>query len=668
MRNYLKRALHFDFHTLPAIPDLGADFDAEKFASQLSEAKVEYINFFARCNLGHSYYPTKVGIRHPYLKDKDIYGDLLRACHKRDIGVTAYFNASLSHALADVHRDWNVVKEDGSIMNFGGNPKNHAFRTMCYDTPYGDHLIAEVKELLEMYPETDGIFIDCFSFPPPCFCPICMDNMKAENVDINDKRAVQQYNERKKMRFAKKLREIVPKDKKFLINSALSNGTCIEGRTELDSHSEIECLVCDNIWGYDYFPVKVAYERNIYENTVFMSGRFRDTWGDFGGIRQIDELKYDAYLGLLNCVEFSIGDHLHPRGKFEDEVFLATKNIFKELEKVEKWTHKAKYIPEIAILHPLNFDIEHPLPDTPEHLNCDRLFTSFKGCTRILAELKYQYDIIDDRMDFSKYKLIILPDAMVLNENAAEKLKAYLDAGGKVISSGQSGLKTDLSDFMLKDYWNFGYEGEEPYNVSFFKALGDANKGMPDLVSAIYSQGIALSKKDGNEVLGEYWLPYFNMHWDGHQRYTYIPYDKKSDKLYSVLKNKNVIHINFKIFEAYMKYSYQVYRTLIDNCIKLMYNEKILNTDLPVFARASLAKSGEGTLLQVVSSYPEKKETRGVIDNVIKLYNTNFEIRCEKPSEVYTVPDMKKLEFSYENGYLKFIVPEIDGHAMVYFK
>lgn len=87
MRNYLKRALHFDFHTLPAIPDLGADFDAEKFASQLSEAKVEYINFFARCNLGHSYYPTKVGIRHPYLKDKDIYGDLLRACHKRDIGV-----------------------------------------------------------------------------------------------------------------------------------------------------------------------------------------------------------------------------------------------------------------------------------------------------------------------------------------------------------------------------------------------------------------------------------------------------------------------------------------------------------------------------------------------------------------------------------------------------
>jgi len=221
---------------------------------------------------------------------------------------------------------------------------------------------------------------------------------------------------------------------------------------------------------------------------------------------------------------------------------------------------------------------------------------------------------------------------------------------------------------MLKDYWNFGYEGNEPYNISYFKAVGKANENMPDLVSAIYSQGIALSKKDGNEVLGEYWEPYFNRHWDGHQLYSYIPYDKKSEKLYSVLKNKNVIHINFKIFEAYMKYSYQVYRTLLDNCIKMMYDKKLMKTTLPVFARASLAESNNGTLLQIVSSYPEKKDSRGVIDNSIKLYNIDFEIRADNPKKVYTVPEMKELEFSYENDCVKFTVPEIDGHAMVYFE
>ena len=528
--------------------------------------------------------------------------------------------------------------------------------------------MAEVKELLEMYPETDGIFIDCFSFPPPCFCPVCIDKMKAENVDITNAREVQKYNERKKYRFAEKLRSLVPQNKKFIINSALSEGTCITGKTKLESHSEIECLVCDDIWGYDYFPVKVAYERNKFENTVFMSGRFRDTWGDFGGIRQQSELEYDAYLGLLNCVEFSVGDHLHPRGKLEKEVISSVKNLFDELEKVERWTHKAKYIAEIGILHPINFDIEADLPDTPAHLSCARLFESFKGCVRILAELKYQYDIIDDTMDFDKYKVLILPDAMVLNENASVKLKAYLDKGGKVISSGQSGLKPDLSDFALKEYWNFGYEGNEPYNVSYFKPTGETAENMPDLVSAIYCQGIALSKKEGNEILGEYWLPYFDRHWDGHQVYAYIPYDKKSDVLYSVLKNGNIIHINFKIFEAYMKGAYQIYRTLIDNCIKMMYEERLLKTDLPVFARASVAKAGNGTLLQVVTSYPEKKDARAVIDNAIKLYNVSFEIKCDKPAKVYTVPEQKALDFTYENGYVKFAVSEIDGHTMIYFE
>ena len=56
-----RRALHFDFHTAPGIPNLFADFDAERFADQLVDAHVEYINFTARCNMGFSYYNTKVG-------------------------------------------------------------------------------------------------------------------------------------------------------------------------------------------------------------------------------------------------------------------------------------------------------------------------------------------------------------------------------------------------------------------------------------------------------------------------------------------------------------------------------------------------------------------------------------------------------------------------------
>ena len=56
-----RRALHFDFHTSPGIDNLLANFDAEKFAEQLQSAHIEYINVAARCNMGFSYYETKVG-------------------------------------------------------------------------------------------------------------------------------------------------------------------------------------------------------------------------------------------------------------------------------------------------------------------------------------------------------------------------------------------------------------------------------------------------------------------------------------------------------------------------------------------------------------------------------------------------------------------------------
>ena len=38
------RAIHFDFHTLPEIPDLCDNFNAEEFAQDLADAKVTYIN------------------------------------------------------------------------------------------------------------------------------------------------------------------------------------------------------------------------------------------------------------------------------------------------------------------------------------------------------------------------------------------------------------------------------------------------------------------------------------------------------------------------------------------------------------------------------------------------------------------------------------------------
>ena len=46
------RQIHLDFHTSELIPDIGAQFDAKRFAGVLSAASVDSVTLFATCHHG----------------------------------------------------------------------------------------------------------------------------------------------------------------------------------------------------------------------------------------------------------------------------------------------------------------------------------------------------------------------------------------------------------------------------------------------------------------------------------------------------------------------------------------------------------------------------------------------------------------------------------------
>ena len=157
-----RHAVHFDFHTSPGIENILENFDAEKFADQLAAAHVEYINMAARCNMGFSCYNTKVGKKYPGLGDRDPLKEILDACHKRGIGVTAYFNIGLNHEMAADNPGWLKIRKNGVIHE--ENKFNNFFRIMCYNSPYREHFLEQIREVCEY--DIDGIFCDCSQEPP----------------------------------------------------------------------------------------------------------------------------------------------------------------------------------------------------------------------------------------------------------------------------------------------------------------------------------------------------------------------------------------------------------------------------------------------------------------------------------------------------------------------
>ncbi|MFC1582006.1 hypothetical protein ACFL4W_00570 [Planctomycetota bacterium] len=79
-----------------------------------------------------------------------------------------------------------------------------------------------------------------------------------------------------------------------------------------------------------------------------------------------------------------------------------------------------------------------------------RVYMSFTSVTQLLQEEVIPYNLIykKDLDDLSAYKLIVVVDAYCLKEWEADKLAAYVKAGGRLLSIGRTGERTD--NFLLR--------------------------------------------------------------------------------------------------------------------------------------------------------------------------------------------------------------------------
>lgn len=639
----IKRAVHFDFHTMPGIENFGEHFNAAAFARQMKDAHVEYINMFGRCNLGFSYYPTKVGVPYPTMKG-NLLGDVVRECHKLGIRVTGYLNLGLSHEIIRRNPGWAKMTKDGKTYDFDtadkGDKQAHYFRKGCFNTGYGDHLVEEVKEILAQ--GVDGIFGDTIT-AYPCYCPKCLSDMKKMGYDFRNDADAFAFADLQVKRIAQRIRDVVPEDKYLFLNG-------FPFHYGLISHAEIECLPAR--WSYDNFISRAAYARPLYDKLVYMNGRFQTEWGDFGGYKSRASIENDFYDGLMNCATPMLGDHLHPAELAESEVYRELGEIYEEIMAYEKWTDFAKYDAEIAVLSDVR-----------------KLGPTHYGIGRLLSELKYTFNIVMTDGDFSAYKLVILPDHTHVDERLAAKLKDYLAKGGKVISTGTSGLTPDGTGFALPE-WDFDYCGMDPMEISYFRMNVESREVAKNFRWDTYSHSMLMKAREGNTSLGEHITTYFHREFDGEHWFYYTP--QKNETGYSIaLVNgaENVAHIAFPLCEAYMENFLAAHRVLLGALIDRFLPDRLICADaLPISARTTLTGTEDYKLFHVKVTYPELRGKMGLIDehNVLPAGRV-VAVKGEYTS-VLLLPNETPVAAEVHDGYTYITLPEITGYAMFLLK
>jgi hypothetical protein len=654
-------ALFFDFHTMPANPDVGHEFDFEVTADWFAECGVDFVVFPARCNLGTAYYPTKLGIPHEAMQ-QDLFGKLVAACHARDIAISAYINVGLSHEEAYRHRDWTVLRADGRMYAepFG----NSFFRQMCYHTGYADHVAGMAREVAEWY-GVDGFFFDCFH-TQPCIGVECMERMKDEGVDFQDPKQLNDFNYRKMLAMAAKLSETVRAVNPELL--LYFNGIDFAAQANLGSYLELECLPQGG-WGYELLPMVARYMRTLGKPMLNMTGRFQKSWGDFGGVRPAASVEYDCIRGIANGIPPTIGDHFHPRGDLNRAVMAMDCEVYDSLRPLQPWIEGAKPVVEIGNVMKCDYPGYRWAGGTrPQEKNLAVQAT--KAATRVLCELKMQFDNVTVASNWGDYKVLVLPDEVELSAELQARVERHLAKGGAIISSGHSGLDPSRERFVL-DEWGVNYVGDDPYDPAYIQFGPAISDGMPDMPVTLYEKGTDIEAQAGTEVLATIVAPYYNDMWDGRHGFRYTPPQVDTGRP-AITRRGRVAHVSHPIFRTYFTSGALPMRQIVANLLEDFLPLPLIRTPgAPSFSRVTVTAQPSRRMVYIMAYLPEARGAGvNMIEEPLELHDFAVQLRLDgqKPRHAYLAPGQEPLPFVVEDGYAKVTVPCVRGWAVVVFE
>ncbi|MEN6401706.1 MAG: alpha-amylase family protein, partial [Armatimonadia bacterium] len=412
------RQIHLDFHTGDHVPGIGSAFEPNEFGDTLAAAHVNSITCFSRCHHGWIYHETArfPERKHPHLTCNLLAGQI-EACHARDIRVPIYITVQWDHYTSRQHPEWLVLDENG--CHPGTKPFDAGFYCrFCLNTPYVDFLAEQTAEVCDTLP-TDGIFFDIVS-PMSCSCQYCKDGMKSEGMDAADPAQRAAYGDLVLQRFERRMFEVVKSRAPEATVFFNSGHVGPHHRKVIDNftHLELESLPSGG-WGYMHFPVAQRFARGLGLDTMGMTGKFHTSWGDFSSFKNPEALEFECLNMIALGAKCSVGDQLHPTGKICQETYKLIGGAYAKVEAAEPWCEDVKSVEDIGLL-------------TPEEFfggGHGAMRPAIIGASRILQELRQQFDIIDSQSDFSQYRVLVLPDEIQVDADLAAKLSAFLAAG-----------------------------------------------------------------------------------------------------------------------------------------------------------------------------------------------------------------------------------------------
>ena len=670
------RQVHLDFHTSPAIPEIGTQFDRKLFQETLKVGHVDSITCFSSDHHGWSFHPTGVGRMHPHLAF-DLLRAQIDACTEIDVKVPVYLTAGVDNVAAEAHPEWREIGYDGKYLGWTRGILKPGFKTLCFNTPYLDYLCAKIEEAVTLFPEADGIFLDIIH-QNQCCCRYCLATMAERGLDpenAEDRQACADIVLLKYYERSTASCKVKDPDMPVFHNS----GHIAAGNRKIlpfQSHLELESLPTGG-WGYDHFPLSAGYVKNLGMEFLGMTGKFHTTWGEFGGFKHPNALRYECAAMIAYGAKCSIGDQLHPSGKLDSSTYRIIGEAYREVEEKEPWCDGAENIADIGLL---SSAANHIRGIQQEHNQENPADT---GAVRILLEGHYLFDILDEEMEFSRYGMIVLPDDIRVHSKLKAKLDAYLAEGGRLFITGSSASGEDG-----KPLFDIGgtLSGLSEYSPDFIVADDPVRPDYVESPMVMYTRSLRLTAVAGTS-LGRVYDPYFNRSWEHFSSHQHAPNRPDPSGYDAGVLNGNLLYLAHPVFSQYFACGAVAYRQFVTKCLDLLLGDKkTLRTNLPSTARVTLTvQEAEnrkvmhllyantvmrgmffdttGDAIESGTSRPPKPIE--VIEDLLPLHDVELIVKAEGVKRVTLEPQGIFASAKIEGGTVTMRIPSFVCHRMI---
>jgi hypothetical protein len=431
--------------------------------------------------------------------------------------------------------------------------------------------------------------------------------------------------------------------------STYYNGTTQFWTRDFTAHvSQIELEDLPSVGGsYDKFPLAAKHYATRGKALIAMSGKFHTAWGEFGGFKDADALRFETASMVAYGAASSMGDQMHPSGEMDMTTYRLLGKAYRYMESIEDLGMGAEHCAN------LGFWTSYSMPDD-------------QGTASMLLECQVDFEEASrETEDLGRFRTIVIPGGPCLTEADASRLSAFVAAGGSLLVLGEGALDAGRTRFLLDV--GAEYVGPGAYEMDYTLAGPAVAAGLPTSPFVNYAPAPRTRPRDG-EVLAAVKEPYFDRtygHYCSHQN---TPCRDEPAAHPAALRKGRVVTLLNSVGRMYGEMGARVHRDWFMAALRLVYADPVQETRLPSAGRANLLHQADRRryVTHLLYAPPLKRGKCLVIEDMPPILDVPVTLRVpERIRSARLEPQGKSLRMRRAGGAVSVVVPRVQCHQAV---